>query len=241
MDNNNENFIYVKYKKTTTKPSTRIIGKSVDQNTGLKAKKPFLRKKVFFITNIEKGNSTSIVQHLNKQDIPVISCIPLVQKDVNDITHHNMSSYPAESYRLCVPRSDAYKVRNPNIWPASIVIKNWNFKRKAAIDNEKGSITIVEVNNNGNSGDDNNNSNNGDDDGNNNNDGNNNGANDNDHSSDGESNSNIATDTPTTNVNDDKSDECNKPTRSKDQPINIKQIKHGSINKDTTNATNTTK
>ncbi|ESO11479.1 hypothetical protein HELRODRAFT_166469 [Helobdella robusta] len=125
-----------KYDVPTKKPRVKIIG-----------------KKVFCLSNIKSYHKNDVVDYLSSNGINVISCFP-VQKSVNknssvsansnegdNLNNHksveNREEKEATTFRVCIASSDAEKIKDPEIMPEHVIVREWQFDKKREIFREK--------------------------------------------------------------------------------------------------------
>ena len=121
----------------TPKIPLKIVGKKVCESS-LKASKTFIKKKTYHLGNVSKCPKEAITEHLSANGIQVISCYPLFKRtenadDVNSLDKGTTNTNGKEStaFRICIEENEAINLCNPDIWPAGIILREWEFKPRS--------------------------------------------------------------------------------------------------------------
>ncbi|ESN99546.1 hypothetical protein HELRODRAFT_176713 [Helobdella robusta] len=105
-----------KMKNETQSDDSQIVGSQADDSF-FTASKQIIKKKIFYVGNVDLPNSTMIVKHCESKGIKVITCLPVSKKNDTD----DPPSFT--SFRLCVPAAEFNKVMSPSNWPSSVLIR----------------------------------------------------------------------------------------------------------------------
>ena len=150
--NNNFDKTETKTEANTKPKRMKIVGKLISDSTEFRAKRTITKKRVFCIKNTNDANAKTISNYLTNRGINVISIFPVLSKDLKDSLSigTDLSSLPTGTFRLCINKEDTNKILNTNLWPSSIVIESWLFKKSSpVIENSKNNVTneIIQTHN----------------------------------------------------------------------------------------------
>ncbi|ESO09550.1 hypothetical protein HELRODRAFT_168552 [Helobdella robusta] len=121
---------------------TKIVG-SMTTNPLFTASKSIIRKKIFYIGNVNLPDSSVIIKHCESRGIKLISCNPTTKPLGPDEVQINHTSF-----RLCVPADEYNKVMSTSNWPSSVIIREWIFNRNnTKSDNVLSSASTVSTKN----------------------------------------------------------------------------------------------
>lgn len=102
----------------------RVIGKSTNPS-GLQAAKPYVRKAVFAIYNVNNDESAGSLSDFiaNTLEVCVLSCFE---------TNLQKPSRYSKSFRVCINARDISNLLMPDKWADGIIIKKWRFAERGA-------------------------------------------------------------------------------------------------------------
>ncbi|ESO12176.1 hypothetical protein HELRODRAFT_158638 [Helobdella robusta] len=126
-NNNNENTANIK----TVKKTTKVIGKKVIEDCKLRADKNLIKISVFSISNLSKSHRRDVVELLTSVGINVITCYPVIQKSEMSL-EKNLDKDEQEStmFRVCIDSSNAAVMKDPEVMPKNIIVREWRFNQK---------------------------------------------------------------------------------------------------------------
>ncbi|ESO12258.1 hypothetical protein HELRODRAFT_158736 [Helobdella robusta] len=133
-----------KVSQATKRTATKIIGKKVLENCKLKANKDPTKKPVFCISNVQRCRRSDVMEYLSANGINVITCYPVIKKTEEKIsakTNSNNSSDEQNElknrdeeestvFRVCIDREDVKKIKDPEIMPQHVIVREWRFDKK---------------------------------------------------------------------------------------------------------------
>lgn len=111
------------------KKSVRVIGKApatvdnTDHTKGnIKSAKPYVKKKVFAIYNVDTAESVSSIENFIETSCGAkpITCFQVKSRD----------DEKSSAFRVCIDDSISDKFLDPSLWANGIIIKQWTFKPK---------------------------------------------------------------------------------------------------------------
>ncbi|ESO04774.1 hypothetical protein HELRODRAFT_172446 [Helobdella robusta] len=134
----------IKVSQATKRTATKIIGKKVLENCKLKADKDLTKKSVFCISNVQRCRRSDVMEYLSANGINVITCYPVIKKTEEKIsakTNSNNSSDEQNElknrneeestvFRVCIDREDVKKIKDPEIMPQRVIVREWRFDKK---------------------------------------------------------------------------------------------------------------
>ena len=100
----------------------RVIGSS-RAGSGLKAARPYVKKAIYAVYNVDRGETAESLAQFVKEElsVDVISCF--------ETNLHKPSSH-SKSFRLCINAKDNQLFLVPDKWCDGIVIKKWIFENR---------------------------------------------------------------------------------------------------------------
>lgn len=117
--------------------STRIIGRSniVNPANGLRSAKPYVKKKIFGVYNVDPAESVDSVSSfvVNICGAPPISCFAVGKGS----TDTDQPDQPL-AFRICIDAQYCTQFLDPDIWPNGISIRDWKFKPRPAVVSNNG-------------------------------------------------------------------------------------------------------
>ncbi|ESO01799.1 hypothetical protein HELRODRAFT_160966 [Helobdella robusta] len=138
--------------KTVEKKPVRIIGQKILDNGKLKADKELIKKPVFCLSNISKCHRNDVEEYLTTNGIRLLSCYPVVKQfkkksiasensiDNNTVNYSDdktKDDIESSMFRVCIDRNDVKKIKDPAILPQHIIVREWQFNKKAQVTVEK--------------------------------------------------------------------------------------------------------
>ena len=129
-----------------SKSQLKIIGELAETDVKFQAKRPLIKKRIFYVGNANNANSKTITSHLKKHDVDIISIHPIISREQKNQlpAETDFSTFSSSSFRLCIYRKDTNKVLNPRLWPSSIIVKDWLFKKMNTNSNDNIRSEIIE-------------------------------------------------------------------------------------------------
>ncbi|ESO08075.1 hypothetical protein HELRODRAFT_169803 [Helobdella robusta] len=134
-------------KQTGKKTAMKIIGKKVSNDCKLKADKILMKKSVFCLSNVSKCHRNDVMAYLTDNGIHVVSCYPVLKQfnkmapaSTADVNNNNNSQTEnkktdeeeSSTFRVCIDSSDSKKMKDPDIMPQHIIVREWQFNKKPA-------------------------------------------------------------------------------------------------------------
>ena len=112
--------------------SLAVYGKSTDGST-ISAAQMIRKKAVFCVDNVGLDGSVDKMKAFitSKLGVKVLTCFevnPRRRRDEDDMTDR-------KAFRVCIYHDDRQRFRNDRVGPESIVVSDWFFKNKTAVDN----------------------------------------------------------------------------------------------------------
>ncbi|ESO05435.1 hypothetical protein HELRODRAFT_171836, partial [Helobdella robusta] len=132
-------------KQTGKKTAMKIIGKKVSNDCKLKADKILMKKSVFCLSNVSKCPRNDVMAYLTDNGIHVVSCYPVLKQfnkmapaSTADVNNNNNSQTEnkktdeeeSSTFRVCIDSSDSKKMKDPDIMPQHIIVREWQFNKK---------------------------------------------------------------------------------------------------------------
>ncbi|ESO02579.1 hypothetical protein HELRODRAFT_161867 [Helobdella robusta] len=132
-------------KQTGKKTAMKIIGKKVSNDCKLKADKILMKKSVFCLSNVSKCHRNDVMAYLTDNGIHVVSCYPVLKQfnkmapaSTADVNNNNNSQTEnkktdeeeSSTFRVCIDSSDSKKMKDPDIMPQHIIVREWQFNKK---------------------------------------------------------------------------------------------------------------
>ncbi|ESO05901.1 hypothetical protein HELRODRAFT_159993 [Helobdella robusta] len=132
-------------KQTGKKTAMKIIGKKVSNDCKLKADKISMKKSVFCLSNVSKCHRNDVMAYLTDNGIHVVSCYPVLKQlnkmapaSTADVNNNNNSQTEnkktdeeeSSTFRVCIDSSDSKKMKDPDIMPQHIIVREWQFNKK---------------------------------------------------------------------------------------------------------------
>ena len=103
----------------------RVIGRAAQTNdnaTKLKSAKPYVKKQIYGVYNVESSESVSSIESFVEESCgcKLISCFQIKSRDTNSVV-----------FRVCIDALMSENFLNEDIWANGVVIRPWTFKPKA--------------------------------------------------------------------------------------------------------------
>lgn len=114
------------------KINTNIVhGSKISENSKIKGFKPIV-KSVFFVKNLVKCSKNDLTEELSANNIQVFSCYPVhfPKKLVEHKQEEHENDDHSTAFRVCINKDDIAKMRNPEIWPSQVVVRDWISKER---------------------------------------------------------------------------------------------------------------
>ncbi|ESN96846.1 hypothetical protein HELRODRAFT_178646 [Helobdella robusta] len=114
--------------------------------------KELIKKSVFCLSNISKCHGNDVEEYLTTNGIRVLSCYPVVKQfkkkstasensiDNNTVNYSDdktKDDIESSMFRVCIDRNDVKKIKDPAILPQHIIVREWQFNKKAQVTVEK--------------------------------------------------------------------------------------------------------
>ncbi|ESN97516.1 hypothetical protein HELRODRAFT_193227 [Helobdella robusta] len=142
-------FTLVKHgKKQRSMNSNLEVKNTVDDvalsQANIKLIKISQKKSVFCISNVQRCRRSDVMDYLSANGINVITCYPVTKKTEEKIsakTNSNNSSDEQNElknrneeestvFRVCIDREDVKKIKDPEIMPQHVIVREWRFDKK---------------------------------------------------------------------------------------------------------------
>ncbi|ESN91525.1 hypothetical protein HELRODRAFT_165575 [Helobdella robusta] len=121
----------LKYSEVAKKTKSKIIGNKVNNECKLKAEKIIVKKSFFMMSNVKKCHRNDVAEYLTENGIRVISCFPIFNKtEAENKGKENKIDESSTMFRVCVEKSDVVKMKDPDVIPQHIIVREWQFNPK---------------------------------------------------------------------------------------------------------------
>ena len=111
-----------------------VYGKSTDSAT-ISAAQSIRKKAVFCVDNVGLDSSVDKMKAFitSKLGVKVLTCFEVNPRRRRD---EDNDTTDRKAFRVCIYHDDRQRFRNDRVWPESIVVSDWFFKNKTAVDND---------------------------------------------------------------------------------------------------------
>ncbi|ESO09808.1 hypothetical protein HELRODRAFT_184564 [Helobdella robusta] len=112
-------------KQTGKKTTMKIIGKKVSNDCKLKADKILMKKSVFCLSNVSKCHRNDVMAYLTDN-----ASTADVNNNNSQTENKKTDEEESSTFRVCIDSSDSKKMKDPDIMPQPIIVREWQFNKK---------------------------------------------------------------------------------------------------------------